>query len=339
MMNDECKMKNAKASAGRRPRHCARGLHHSSFIIHSLPSRWRRRAGFTLIELLVSIGLMAIIALMISIIFTTAYAAFQVAISTVRIHQNARAIVNMMRHDLEGANILYIGPTPTSGYFIKLGWSDPDPAFLRSVTAFGTPITLIDGGAAWTIDQWRNCYVTAVDAVGSEQRRLITGNGLNVLIVTPVWATIPDATFTYRITPRLGFVTTSRQPGIASADQQADIYQVEYILKPVKQVDAEDGIHYLFNLGKAVDAADPPDGDDFPTTRNPSDYIEAGFYVERLDIRCYESGDWVDVDGDWTSTGELPAAVEIRLRIADEHYNRVFDFYDRILIPASGIGG
>ncbi len=106
MQSSERRMRNAEWNGALRP-NCR----------HSAPRT--SHAAFTLIELMVALGLMALLMMMISTIFTLASRSFQRARALVEIHQNARAAFDMMLRDLAAATLCEY--EDKSGYF-ALSW-------------------------------------------------------------------------------------------------------------------------------------------------------------------------------------------------------------------------
>jgi hypothetical protein len=76
-------------------------------------------------------------------------------------------------------------------------------AFTGTATS-GTTVTLVDTGAAWTVNQFAGWYVQITGGVDSGDKRLVISNTATALTVA-AWTATPTSTSTYSLSPSSHF--------------------------------------------------------------------------------------------------------------------------------------
>ncbi|MEW5797322.1 MAG: hypothetical protein AB1772_13335, partial [Candidatus Zixiibacteriota bacterium] len=94
----------------------------------------------------------------------------------------------------------------------------------------GTASTLVDGGAAWTVNRYVGRTVKISGGTGAGQSRTISSNDATTLTVSPDWATAPDNASRYEIDSMAVIDTTHPTAGLYKSMEMKDdyIYVVEW---------------------------------------------------------------------------------------------------------------
>jgi len=88
-----------------------------------------------------------------------------------------------------------------------------------------------DTGKAWTAGQYRGAELQIVSGTGAGQFRGIGGNSATQLLIADAWATVPDATSTYRITDAPGW--NGVHPGTRGAILSASGINAATLMQPL----------------------------------------------------------------------------------------------------------
>lgn len=291
------------------------------------PLRVRRRpSGFTLIELLVAVGLSSLLLSMLVFIFNQASTVTITTGARVEMYQNARCILARMESELSAISLA------GNGYLWMLnrtyGTTPPTPP-LTLVSA--TSNELSDFGQGWDPDQWKG-YTVNVTTGGRTYSTFIVGNSSDALLLSPGLPAKPQPSDEYEIlaleADEIYFTTNADNQGASGASAAAvDISEVAYYLNAggsAWQSVLQRSVQFDRDFATAIWAT-PIDEED-----------ELGANVIEIGVEYFDrtSGTFTALTGitGLNFSAELPPALRVRLKLADDEGRQFRNFWHVILL-------